>query len=436
LGVKSDACAADDGEKKINSHQSQSPCQSKKHHASPNLASDRKIINPLLLSFTSERVELSEELKLKTEKTKAKKSQPERLLNESIVPKPSASSAAGNLTNLAPGLGVKSDARAADDGEKKINSNQSQQSPLERQSTAPEKTRPPLLSSPFEGVELCEEFLRKSCKGSPSCSKLHHNVPFLWQFKESNCWQSFGIAENQELESAFSDPNLTQWNKLLPPAAGYPFSGRLEVHFSMEKILIRGRPAYDVRCLRTPSHVTLPAHQIAATYWQWYYVAPSVPGMLVWVMVPQALATEIELAFLRKEKRLNLHNMAPAVLANLPGMLTEYEIDFEAMTARSGEFESEMLRRPQLQNHGLPGQPALHAQKLHALESYQNLSASAVHYNRVTSSVSSAPLYGDATPELTMEPKPLLQGLIGGARSKDYCYDNCSKKQKKQCCVQ
>ena len=159
-------------------------------------------------------------------------------------------------------------------------------------------------------------------------------------------WRAFGVTEARAIEMCYCNPSETQWSGVVPPTAGYQFSGRVEVHFFMKKLMVRGRPVCDIRCLRTPSHVTLPAHRSASTQWQWYTLVVGCPGLDYWSLVPPPMDTQLELAHLEGDERLVVRDLSPSVLQQLPPNLIDLEINLKSLTGTTGRHELELARRP------------------------------------------------------------------------------------------
>ena len=156
-------------------------------------------------------------------------------------------------------------------------------------------------------------------------------------------WHDFADAEGWAIEEAFCDPSRHEWCGVVDSTGGYPFGGSVAVHFFLNWVFVRGRPAHELRCVRAAP---------PATTWMWYYLSVQHQPMLAefWTEVPRMLRDELEQALVDKQSHLFVRKLPCSILHQLPPFFLDFVFDVNNMTATTNnkqqQYTLELVRRP------------------------------------------------------------------------------------------
>ncbi|KAG7333378.1 hypothetical protein KOW79_003513 [Hemibagrus wyckioides] len=100
--------------------------------------------------------------------------------------------------------------------------------------------------------EICLFYIRGGCTFKEKCARVHHRMPYKWQYLQYGTWKDFSNGE--DIERAYCNP------------ANDTSMGSTQVNF--EHMTYGGM---KVRRLSTVSSVNKPPHFILTTNWIWYW---------------------------------------------------------------------------------------------------------------------------------------------------------------------
>ncbi|KAK3570492.1 hypothetical protein QTP86_020073 [Hemibagrus guttatus] len=100
--------------------------------------------------------------------------------------------------------------------------------------------------------EICLFYIRGGCTFKEKCARVHHRMPYKWQYLQFGTWKDFSNGE--DIERTYSNPTNDK------------SMGSTQVNF--EDMTYSGM---KVRRLSTVSSVNKPPHLILTTNWIWYW---------------------------------------------------------------------------------------------------------------------------------------------------------------------
>ncbi|XP_017321378.1 protein mono-ADP-ribosyltransferase PARP12 isoform X2 [Ictalurus punctatus] len=100
--------------------------------------------------------------------------------------------------------------------------------------------------------EICLFYIRRGCTFKEKCSRVHHHLPYKWQYLNSGTWKDFSNGE--DIERAYCDPNNDR-----------------SIGFTQVDFESMTYDRMQVRRLSTATSVNKPPHFILTTNWLWYW---------------------------------------------------------------------------------------------------------------------------------------------------------------------
>ncbi|XP_029289315.1 protein mono-ADP-ribosyltransferase PARP12 [Cottoperca gobio] len=132
------------------------------------------------------------------------------------------------------------------------------------------------LMSDAERNEICLFFLRRHCSFKDKCARVHWHLPYRWQVLNSDGVTWKDLANSEDVEKAYCDPQHDT-SCVDPPAPTLGIFRFLSLTSSAPPagpsvdFMTMTYGGYPVRRLSTASSVSKPPHFILTTQWLWYW---------------------------------------------------------------------------------------------------------------------------------------------------------------------